>query len=75
MTASVTLPLAGYQVVGIWKETASGSKHRLPQRDQILKLAQARAIDAVLVTELTRWGRSTLDLIHTLQEMSIGEHR
>lgn len=62
--------LAGYQVVGIWKETASGSKHRLLQRDQILKLAQARAIDAVLVTELTRWGRSTLDLIHTLQDLA-----
>jgi DNA invertase Pin-like site-specific DNA recombinase len=62
--------LAGYQVVGIWKETASGSKPHLQQRDQVLKLAQARVIDAVLVTELTRWGRSMLDLIHTLQELA-----
>jgi DNA invertase Pin-like site-specific DNA recombinase len=30
-------------------------------------LVQARKIDAVLVTELTRWGRSTIDLINTLR--------
>ena len=29
--------LAGYQVVGIWKETASGSKHHQEQRDQVIK--------------------------------------
>ena len=34
-----------------------------------MALAQRRAIDAVLVTELSRWGRSTLDLLHTLQEL------
>ena len=35
----------------------------------MLALAQARQIDAVLVTELSRWGRSTLDLLHTLEEL------
>jgi putative DNA-invertase from lambdoid prophage Rac len=34
-----------------------------------MALAQRREIDAVLVTELSRWGRSTLDLLHTLQEL------
>ena len=34
-----------------------------------MALAQRRAIDAVLVTELSRWGRSTLDLLHTLKEL------
>ena len=34
-----------------------------------MELAQARKIDAILVTEMTRWGRSTLDLIQTLQEL------
>ena len=34
-----------------------------------MALAQARRIDAVLVTELSRWGRSTLDLLHTLEEL------
>ena len=34
-----------------------------------MALAQRREIDAVLVTELSRWGRSTLDLLHTLKEL------
>lgn len=57
---------AGYLVVGISKETSSGIKLDLPERKQVMALAQTRSIDAVLVTELTRWGRSTLDLLHTL---------
>ena len=32
-------------------------------------MAQARKIDVVLVTELSRWGRSTVDLLHTLREL------
>ena len=47
---------AGYVVVGVWKETASGSKNDRQQRRQVLNLAQARKIDLVLVTELTPWG-------------------
>lgn len=39
------------------------------ERKKVLALAQAREIDAVLVTELSRWGRSTLDLLHTLEEL------
>ncbi len=55
---------AGYEVVGVWKETDSGVKLNLRVRSQVI-----RKLDAVLVTELTRWGRSTLDLIHTLQDL------
>ncbi|NET91489.1 MAG: recombinase family protein [Kamptonema sp. SIO1D9] len=61
---------AGYEVVGIWKETVSGVKEKHSQRNLVMELAQSRNIDAILVTELTRWGRSTLDLIHTLQSLS-----
>ena len=60
---------AGYKVVGVWKETASGAKNDRAKRKEILVLAQAREIDAILVTELTRWGRSMLDLFHTLQDL------
>ena len=60
---------AGYKVVGVWKETASGVKDDRAERKRILALAQARKIDVVLVTELTRWGRSMLDLLHTLQDL------
>ena len=34
-----------------------------------MELAQSRQIDVVLVTELSRWGRSTNALINTLREL------
>jgi DNA invertase Pin-like site-specific DNA recombinase len=61
---------AGYEVVGIWKETVSGVKSKHQERNKVMKLAQHRQIEGILVTELTRWGRSTLDLIQTLQDLS-----
>ena len=61
---------AGFSVVRIFHETASGIKHDRPIRAELMKLAQARKIDAILVTELTRWGRSTIDLLETLQELN-----
>ena len=60
---------ADLKVIGVWKETASGTKQNRIERQHVMALAQARQIDAILVTELTRWGRSTLDLIQTLQEL------
>jgi DNA invertase Pin-like site-specific DNA recombinase len=60
---------AGWKVAGIWKETASGANENRTQRQEIMTLAQARKIDAVLMTELTRWGRSTIDLIRTMQDL------
>jgi DNA invertase Pin-like site-specific DNA recombinase len=60
---------AGYEVVGAFTETGSGAKLDRAERQKVMALAQRREIDAVLVTELSRWGRSTLDLLHTLQEL------
>lgn len=60
---------AGYEVVGVFKEIASGAKTDRVERKRVMGLAQARQLDAILVTELTRWGRSTIDLVHTLQEL------
>ncbi len=60
---------AGYQVVGVFKETGSGAKLDRIERKKVLALAQARKIDVVLVTELSRWGRSTLDLLNTLRQL------
>ena len=54
---------AGYEVVGVFKETGSGVKLDRAERRKVMALAQRREIDAVLVTELSRWGRSTLDLL------------
>lgn len=44
----------GFDVIGIFKETASGTVANRMARNQIMDLAQARKIDAVLVTELSR---------------------
>lgn len=41
----------GYDVVGVFKETASGASANRAARNQILDLAQARQIDAILVSE------------------------
>jgi DNA invertase Pin-like site-specific DNA recombinase len=60
---------AGYEVVGVFKETGSGSRVDRTERRKVMALAQRREIDAVLVTELSRWGRSTLDLLQTLREL------
>lgn len=60
---------AGYEVAATFKETGSGTKLDRAERRKIMALAQARKIDAVLVTELSRWGRSTVDLLHTLREL------
>jgi DNA invertase Pin-like site-specific DNA recombinase len=60
---------AGYKVVDTFKETGSGVRLDRAERRRVMALAQARQIDAVLVTELSRWGRSTTDLLATLQEL------
>ncbi|MBO6731121.1 recombinase family protein [Nitratireductor rhodophyticola] len=60
---------AGYEIADVYKETGSGAKLDRAERRKIMALAQARQIDAILVTELSRWGRSTLDLLNTLREL------
>jgi putative DNA-invertase from lambdoid prophage Rac len=60
---------AGHHVVGVFKETASGARNDRAERQKVMALAQAREIDAILVTELSRWGRSTQDLVQTLDDL------
>src|SRR5262245_9452113 len=60
---------AGHKVVAVFKETASGAKNDRVERKRVMALAQAREIDAILVTELSRWGRSTQDLVQTLDDL------
>ena len=61
---------AGYEIVGVIKETASGLRTDRLERTKVIHLARDRRIDAVLVTELTRWGRSTTDLLSSLHELA-----
>jgi len=64
----------GYEVVAVFRETLSGirrAKGKRPvERKRAMALAQAREVDAVLVTELTRWGRSTQDRMDTLGQLA-----
>lgn len=57
-------------MVGVFRETASGASANRAARNRILDLAQARQIDAILVSELSRWGRSTQDLLDTLNRLA-----
>jgi putative DNA-invertase from lambdoid prophage Rac len=59
-----------YDVVSIFKETASGTSANRSARNRLIDLAQARKIDAILVTELSRWGRSTQDLLDTMNKLA-----
>jgi putative DNA-invertase from lambdoid prophage Rac len=71
--------LSGFDVVGIWSEFGSGVKLDRAKRKEVMLLARARKIDAVLVTELTRWGRIGLwTFLYLLQlkftqSLTIGE--
>jgi putative DNA-invertase from lambdoid prophage Rac len=60
---------SGYEVVGIFKEIGSGVKLDRAERRKVMALAQAREVDALLVTELSRWVRSTTNLLTTLKEL------
>lgn len=61
---------AGYEVTGVFTETASGTATVRAARNQVMALAQTRKVDVILVTELSRWGRSTQDLLDVLGKLA-----
>lgn len=60
----------GFEIVHIAEEKISGARSDRPARQRIVELAQAGKIDAILVTELSRWGRSTQDVLKTLDHLA-----
>lgn len=60
----------GFEVVGTFKETGSGTKNDRIERKKVIELARQRHIDLVLVSELSRWGRSTPDLRSTVERLA-----
>ena len=60
---------AGHKIVGVFKETASGARNDRVERKKVMALARNHEIDEILVTELSRWGRSTQDLVQTLDDL------
>jgi len=57
-----------WQLVVEVQEIGSGAKTR-PKREELLKMARRREIDAVLVWKLDRFGRSLADLVTSLNEL------
>jgi DNA invertase Pin-like site-specific DNA recombinase len=51
------------------EEIGSGAKTR-PKREELLKKARQRHIDAIIVWRLDRWGRSVSDLIGSIRELT-----
>jgi len=58
----------GWKIALEEKEVGSVAKTR-PKREELLRAARRREVDAIVVWRLDRWGRSLLDLIATLQEL------
>ena len=54
------------------KDVGSGAKMR-PEREKLIEAARRREIDCVVVWRLDRWGRSLVDLVSTLQELTVLE--
>lgn len=61
---------SNFEIVAVVRETGSGVKNDRAERKLVLDLARKRLIDLVLVSELSRWGRSTADLRDTLQDLA-----
>jgi DNA invertase Pin-like site-specific DNA recombinase len=50
------------------EEVGSGANQR-PKREDLIKAARQREVDAIVVWKLDRWGRSLPDLISSLAEL------
>jgi DNA invertase Pin-like site-specific DNA recombinase len=61
-----------HKIVAVFKETAFGADDDRPERKKVMALARAREIEAILVTELSRWGRSTQDLCRPSTTCMVG---
>ena len=51
------------------KDVGSGASVR-QKREELLSAARRREVDVIIVWRLDRWGRSLVDLVTTLQELS-----
>lgn len=59
-----------FEIVDVFKEVGSGAKNDRIERKKILELARQRKLDLVIVSELSRWGRSTPDLRSSVERLA-----
>jgi DNA invertase Pin-like site-specific DNA recombinase len=60
----------GWTLLDTVEEIASGAKDNRPKRRELLKAARQRQLDVIRVWKLDRWGRSLVDLMTTLPELT-----
>jgi putative DNA-invertase from lambdoid prophage Rac len=60
----------GWTIIATVEEIASGATDRRPKRQALLTAAKQRKLDVILVWKLDRWGRSLVDLMTTLHELT-----
>jgi DNA invertase Pin-like site-specific DNA recombinase len=58
----------GWEVAALVEEKRSGRKGR-PARQQLILDAKAGTYDAIMVWKLSRWGRSTRDLVTSIKDL------
>jgi putative DNA-invertase from lambdoid prophage Rac len=59
----------GWTVAMTVEDVGSGVRER-PGREDLMRAARRRELDLILVWRLDRWGRSLVDLVTTLQELT-----
>ncbi len=59
----------GWNIVMTVEDIGSGVRER-PKREDLIRAARRRELDLILVWRLDRWGRSLVDLVTTLQELT-----
>lgn len=59
----------GWEISHEESETASGASTKRPKRAEMILMAKQRKLDVIVVWKLDRWGRSTIDVINTIEEL------
>jgi DNA invertase Pin-like site-specific DNA recombinase len=60
----------GWTVTDAIEEIGSGATDDRPKRQEVLTAARRRQLDIIVVWKLDRWGRSLVDLMTTLHELT-----
>jgi DNA invertase Pin-like site-specific DNA recombinase len=59
----------GWDVASEESETASGATTKRPRREALMLSAKQRKLDVIVVWKLDRWGRSTRDVLDTVEDL------
>jgi DNA invertase Pin-like site-specific DNA recombinase len=60
----------GWEVAGEYVDTISGTKDKRPAMDRLMADARRRAVDAIAVWKIDRWGRSLPHFVSSVQELA-----